>query len=430
MNMKPLYADIIAVGSELLLGGRVDSNSVFVSSLLAECGIDVRKKVCVGDHSPHIQEVLLASLKHADVIVLTGGLGSTLDDCTREAVAEIFRRPLIRRKRAYEDLKVRLRRSGRPVTPLLAKQALLPSGAMMLANTVGTAPGFLIRQGSSVIVVLPGVPREAKVMMVSQVQPALLRIYKSTRRYWNHAFNTFGLPETEVQTQLGLILKEYVNIQFGLFASPKGVKVSVSCWVPNGSQSSKKKPHPFLLEWNHLIHQVRHSLEPWLFSEGERTMEEIVGDVLRERSWTIALAESCTGGLIAHRLTDVPGSSLYMDRGVVSYSNESKREFVGVPASILQRYGAVSSEVAEAMANGIRMRSRVDLGVGVTGIAGPGGGTVKKPVGLVYGAIDGPRGTLCRRWQFWGDRTEIKLKTSQAVLDLIRRYSNEHEAGF
>lgn len=423
--MKVFHADIIAVGSELLLGGRVDSNSVFVSKFLADCGIAVRKKIAVGDHRGDIQEALRASLKRAEVIVLTGGLGSTLDDCTREAVADAFQRPLIRRKKAYEDLQARYRRFGRTVTPLLAKQALIPSGATMLPNAVGTAPGFLIRHGQSVIVVLPGVPREAKVMMASKVQPILRRIFKCTGRYWLHAFNTFGLPETDVQKQLGLILKEYAQIQFGLLASPRGVTVTVSCWVSNGSRFSVKKPSPFFPVWEHLVHQVRDCLGPWLFSEGERTMEEIVGELLRGRSWTIALAESCTGGLIAHRLTEVPGSSLYLDRGVVSYSNQSKREFAGVPASMLRRHGAVSSQVAMAMAKGIRTRSRVDVGIGVTGIAGPGGGTVKKPVGLVYGAIDGPRGTQCQRWQFWGDRTEIKIKTSQAMLDLIRRYANE-----
>jgi nicotinamide-nucleotide amidase len=422
MNMKLLHADIIAVGSELLLGGRVDGNSVFVSDLLAECGIAVRKKISVGDHIADIQEALRASLRRADVIVLTGGLGSTLDDCTREAIAETCRRSLTRRKKAYEVLKARYRHLGRSVTPLLAKQALIPSGARILANSVGTASGFLMHERQSVIVALPGVPREAKVMMASQVQPALRKIFKSTRRYWFHAFNTFGLPETDVQKQLGLILKAYSNIQFGLLASPRGVKVTVSCWVHGGSQASIKKQSPFLPEWDHLLNQVRDCLGPWLFSEGGRTMEEIVGELLQGRSWTIALAESCTGGLIAHRLTEVAGSSLYLDRGVVSYSNQSKREFVGVPSSVLRRKGAVSSQVAKAMAKGIRMCSRVDVGVGVTGIAGPGGGTVKKPVGLVYGAIDGPKGTQCRRWQFWGDRTEIKLKTSQAVLDLIRRY--------
>ncbi|MDH3505188.1 MAG: CinA family nicotinamide mononucleotide deamidase-related protein [Nitrospirota bacterium] len=425
MNIKPLHADIIAVGSELLLGGPVDSNSVFVANFLAECGIEVRKKISVGDQKADIQEALRGSLKRAHVIVLTGGLGSTLDDCTREAVAETFGCPLIKRKRAYENLKACYRRFGRPVTPLLAKQAFLPSGARMLGNTVGTAPGFLMRDGQSVIVVLPGVPREAKVMMISQVQPVLRKIFNSNRHYWLHAFHTFGLPETDVQKQLSPILKDVGRIQFGLLASPRGVTVTVSCWVLSGSRSFVKEKSPFFPEWVHLVNQVRECLRPGLFAEGERTMEEIVGEVLRGRSWTIAVAESCTGGLVAHRLTTVPGSSCYVDRGVVSYSNKAKRELVGVPASTLGRYGAVSSQVAMAMAKGIRMRSRVDVGVGVTGIAGPGGGTVEKPVGLVYAAIDGPHGTQARRWQFWGDRTEITLKTSQAVLDLIRRYANE-----
>lgn len=423
--MKRFYADIIAVGSELLLGGRVDSNSVFVAHLLAECGIEVRKKISVSDQKGDIQEALRGSLKRAHVIVLTGGLGSTLDDCTREAVAETLRCPLIKRKRAYDNLKACYRRFGRPVTPILAKQALLPSGAMMLANTVGTASGFLMRQGQTVIVVLPGVPREAKVMMIDQVQPILRKIFKSKRHYWLHAFHTFGLPETEVQKQLSPILRDDGRIQFGLLASPRGVTVTVSCWVFSDSQPFVKEESPFFPEWANLVGQIRESLGQWLFAEGERTMEEIVGEALRGLSWTVAVAESCTGGLVAHRLTGVPGSSLYVDRGVVSYSNEAKQELVGVSASTLRRHGAVSSQVALAMAQGIRMRSRVNVGVGVTGIAGPGGGTLNKPVGLVYGAIDGPQGPRWYRWQFHGDRAEITLKTSQAVLDVIRRYANE-----
>ncbi|WNM56981.1 CinA family nicotinamide mononucleotide deamidase-related protein [Candidatus Nitrospira allomarina] len=423
--MKFLLADIIAVGSELLLGGRLDSNSVFVAHLLAECGIEVRKKISVGDQKCDIQEALRGSMKRAHVIVLTGGLGSTLDDCTREAVAATLQCPLIKRKKAYDNLKAYYRRFGRPVTPLLAMQAFLPSRATMLVNTVGTAPGFLMRSGRSVIIALPGVPREAKVMMVSQVQPILRKLFNSNRHYWHHTFQTFGLPESDVQTRLNPFLKDNRNFQIGILASPRGVTVRVSCWVFDGPPVTVKEISPGLLERNHMIHQIRDCLGPWLFAEGERTMEEIVGEVLQARSWTMAVAESCTGGLVAHRLTGVPGSSRYVNRGVVSYSNEAKRELVGVPSSTLRRYGAVSSQVAIAMAKGIRMRSRVDVGVGVTGIAGPGGGTLNKPVGLVYGAIDGPHGPQSQCWRFHGDRAEITLKTSQAVLDLIRRYANE-----
>jgi nicotinamide-nucleotide amidase len=290
---------------------------------------------------------------------------------------------------------------------------------------VGTASGFLLRQGHSIIAALPGVPREAEVMMASQVQPIIRRLYKNTRQYWFHAFNTFGLSELDIQTHLGLLPREYAHIQFGLLASPMGVKITVSCWRPIDVLSSIKKKPLFPVEWNQLVDRVRCCLVPWLFSEGEQSMEEVVGERLRSCSWKIALAESCTGGLIAHRLTEIPGSSLYLDRGIVSYSNQSKREIIGVPASILRRHGAVSSQVAKSMAKGIRMTSGADVGVGVTGIAGPGGGTRNKPVGLVYCAIDGPRGTQCLQWQFWGNRSEIKLKTSQAALNFIRRYADD-----
>lgn len=425
MNSKSLYADIIAVGSELLLGGRVDRNSIFISQLLAECGIDIRKKIAVGDRREDIQDVLRASAKRADVIVLTGGLGSTFDDCTREAVAEAFRCPLIRRKKAYAQLRDRYCRLGRAMTPLLAKQAFIPSRAMMLINPVGTAPGFLVRHGQTAIVALPGVPSEAHVMMASQVQPILRKLFKSSRRYLFHIFNTFGLSETDVQRQTEHILKEHAHIQFGLLASPEGVKVTMGWWVDSPSRTSRHCRFSIDADWEDLIRQVRNCLQPWLYSEGEQSLEEIVGRVLQDRSWTLALAESCTGGLIGHRLTNIPDSSGYFERGIVSYSNQSKNECLGVSASILRRYGAVSSQAANAMAQGIRKRSRVDVGVGVTGIAGPGGGTIQKPVGLVYGSIDGPQGLQSHCWQFVGNRSEIKLKSSQAVLDLIRRYAHE-----
>jgi nicotinamide-nucleotide amidase len=189
----------------------------------------------------------------------------------------------------------------------------------------------------------------------------------------------------------------------------------------NKKSKKSKASEPFP-EGDILIQQVRKALEPWLFSEGEQTMEEVVGQLCSLHKWSLALAESCTGGLIAHRLTEVPGSSTYLDRGIVTYSNTAKQELLGVSPAILRKYGAVSAQVAEAMAKGIRAKSHVDLGVSVTGIAGPGGGSAKKPVGLVYMAIDGPRGSQSQRCQFWGNRTEIKFRSSQAALDMIRRY--------
>src|SRR5690606_24651734 len=223
--------------------------------------------------------------------------------------------------------------------------------------------------------------------------------------------------------QIAHILKGHTHIQFGLLASPEGVKVTIGWWVDSPPRISRRLCMD--AGWEELIKQVRSCLGPWLYSEGKQSLEEIVGKVLQDRAWTLALAESCTGGLIAHRLTDIAGSSRYFARGIVSYSNQSKKDCLGVSAALLRRYGAVSSQVANAMAKGIRKRSRVDVGVGVTGIAGPGGGTIQKPVGLVYGSIDGPKGLQSHCWKFAGTRSEIKLRSSQAVLDLIRRYAHE-----
>ncbi len=420
--MKSLRADIAAIGSELLHGGRVDSNSLFISHMLAQCGIRMRQKLVIGDNVSDIQKALKASLRQVDVVVLTGGLGSTVDDCTREAVANACQRPLKVRRQAKQILIRQLQKRNRAVTPLLAKQAYIPSGATVLDNPVGTAPGFVVQQGQCLVIVLPGVPREAREMMDSQVRSILKRKLRSTAVLWSHSFNTTGLPETDIQQQLMPLWNQSSAIDLSLLPSTKGVQVTLSSWVPQHSKASIAKATPKFPEGEALIQEVRKALEPWVFSEGDDTMEEMVGQLLTQHKLTVALAESCTGGLIAHRLTEVPGSSQYLDRSLITYSNHAKQQLLGVSSALLRKYGAVSVQVAEAMACGIRVNSHVDLGVSVTGIAGPGGGSTKKPVGLVYMAIDGPHGRQSQRFQFGGNRTEIKFRTSQAALNMIRRY--------
>ena len=218
------------------------------------------------------------------------------------------------------------------------------------------------------------------------------------------------------------LVKRYPSMQFSFLASTSGVKVTVSCWrVQELSKSDSKNIRPFP-GGEGAVRNIRAALAPWLYSEGEERMEEVVGKLLASRSLTIAVAESCTGGLVAHRLTEVPGSSIYVDRGIVSYSNRAKQQLLGVRSLTLKQYGAVSLQVAHAMAKGIRKRSRVDVGLSLTGIAGPSGGSLEKPVGMVCMAIDGPYGTGARQFQFWGNRSEIKIRSSQAGLDFVRRY--------
>ena len=421
--MKRLTAHIIAIGSELLHGGRIDSNSVGIAEVLAQSGIEVKQKVAVGDHELDICTAVLSSATQADVIVTTGGLGSTLDDCTREAVAAACGRTLVMRTQALRMVQAHLKTRNRALTPVMTRQAFMPSRAFILENPVGTAPGFSLKVGKAQLFVLPGVPREALAMAQVHIPLYFAKKYRRERRgLWSHSLNTVGISETEVQGHVMPLIKRYPSMQFSFLASTSGVKVTVSCWrVQELSKSDSKNIRPFPAGEG-AVRNIRAVLAPWLYSEGEERMEEVVGKLLASRSLTLAVAESCTGGLVAHRLTEVPGSSIYVDRGIVSYSNRAKQQLLGVRSLTLKQYGAVSLQVAHAMAKGIRKRSRVDVGLSLTGIAGPSGGSLEKPVGMVCMAIDGPYGTEARQFQFWGNRSEIKFRSSQAGLDFVRRY--------
>ena len=292
----------------------------------------------------------------------------------------------------------------------------------MLKNPVGSAPGFCLTWRKALIISLPGVTREVEEMMRQEVLPLLRSASElSERRHQSpivrQVFHTFGLAEADVDAKLKGLIPKGAPVTLGLLASPMGVMVSLTT---RGSTSVLEK-HPRLLE--QLANDVRTRLNDWLFAEGRDTMEEVVGRELSKRGLMVAVAESCTGGLIGHRLTQVPGSSNYLDRVLVCYSNDAKMDLLGVSKVILARHGAVSPEVAAAMARGVRERSKADVGLSVTGIAGPGGGTAQKPVGLVYVGFDA-RGTgvLSKEFRFHGPRDTIKLRASQAALNLVRQW--------
>ena len=417
--VRPIIAETIAIGSELLVGGRTDSNSLFITEELGKLGIDVRFKSIVGDDRTDIVNVLKVAVSRAKVVVLTGGLGPTVDDCTREAIAKATGHRLARRAEAFEGMKARLAQWGKSPNQGQLRQGLIPSGAIVLANPVGSAPGFVLKWRGAAIISLPGVPREMEPMMREGVLPLLASQLERrggiTRPPITRLlFNTCGLPEADVDEKLKGLVSKGVPIDLGMLASPTGVIVSLT------SQPGSEVPSSI---WSSLVEQVRTRLGEWLFAEGRETMEEVVGRFLLEQHRTIALAESCTGGLIGHRLTQVPGSSAYLDRGVVCYSNKAKSELLGVPPELIAQHGAVSAEVAAAMAKGICERSAVSVGLSVTGIAGPGGATATKPVGLVYIGLHSADGaSLTKQLHLHGDRAVIKQRAAQAALDLLRRW--------
>ena len=418
----PFTAETIGIGTELLIGGRSDSNSLFLADELGKLGIAVRFKSVVGDERQDIVTAIHTAVKRSQVIVMTGGLGPTVDDCTREAVAYATGHRLGRRKEALEGMTARLAQWGRTPNTAQLRQAMIPSGATVLKNPVGSAPGFCLTWKKAVIISLPGVPREMEEMMRQEVLPLLRTASESSGKLprtpiVRQLFHTFGLAEADVDAKLKGLIPKGVPVDLGLLASPMGVQVSLTT---KGSQSAPEQNRDLLQK---LANDVRSRLSDWLFAEGHDTMEAVVGRELAKRGLMLAVAESCTGGLIGHRLTEVAGSSAYVDRGAVCYSDRAKTEMLGVPAELIAQQGAVSKEVAAAMACGIRERANVSVGLSVTGIAGPGGGTETKPVGLVYiGLDDGTGQPITREFRFHGDRHVIKQRSSQAALDLLRRW--------
>lgn len=421
-TVPQLDAEVISIGTELLIGGRSDSNSLFLADELGKLGIAVRFKSVVGDERQDIVTAIHTAVTRSQVIVMTGGLGPTVDDCTREAVAYATGHRLGRRKDALEGMMARLAQWGRTPNTAQLRQAMIPSGATVLKNPVGSAPGFCLTWKKALVISLPGVPREMEEMMRQEVLPLLRAASKSSGRLPRTpivrlVFHTFGLAEADVDAKLKGLIPKGVPVDLGLLASPMGVLVSLTT---KGNQSVPERNRDLLQK---LANDVRSRLSDWLFAEGRDTMEEAVGRELTKRGLMLAVAESCTGGLIGHRLTQVAGSSAYVDRGAVCYSNRAKTEMLGVPAELIAQRGAVSKEVAAAMARGIRERANVSVGLSVTGIAGPGGGTETKPVGLVYiGLDDGTGLPITQEFRFHGDRNVIKQRSSQAALDLLRRW--------
>lgn len=415
---RALVAETVAIGSELLVGGRSDSNSLFIAEALGEIGFEVRFKTIVGDDQSHIATVLRTASGRAGVVVLTGGLGPTVDDCTREAIASVTGARLARRKAALEGMRTRLAQWGRLPSKGQMRQALIPSGATVLPNPVGSAPGFVLVWRGTHIIALPGVPSEMRAMVQQSAIPYLTRLEPSTKTprqsVTRMVFHTWGMPEADVDANLKGLIPTGVPVALGLLASPAGVLVSLTT---EAGKPLKEGVLPSLTQ------DVRSRLAEWIYAEGQDTMEEVVGRLLSKQGRTLAVAESCTGGLIAFRLTQVSGASAYLDRTVVCYSNQAKTEMLGVPEQLVLEHGAVSREVAAAMAKGMRERTGVSVALSVTGIAGPGGATETKPVGLVYIGLDaGGDDVMIREFRFHGDRSVIRQRAAQAALDMLRRW--------
>ncbi len=410
-----LRAAIIAVGSELLTPFRTDTNSLFITSRLNDLGVEVVVKVVVGDRRDELAAVVGESLRRADLLVLTGGLGPTSDDVTRQAVSDALSLPLDEDAGIVERIRQRFARRGMEMPAVNRVQAQVMRGAVVLSNDNGTAPGQWIERGSQVVLLLPGPPREMRPML-DAVLTERFEPRASGARLYRRVVKIAGRTESDVEQVTQPVYSRFAvwqpPVATSILAAPGQIELHFSVRAENVERGDA------ILD--RATSEILAVVGDDAFSTDGRSLEQVVGDLLRGRGWRIATAESCTGGLVASRLTDVPGSSDYLERGVVAYSNRAKTELLGVPEDVISTHGAVSEAVGEAMAAGMRTRAGVDVAVGVTGIAGPGGGSEAKPVGTVVAAVAWASGLVVRRHRFPGGRDQVKWFASQAALNMVR----------
>jgi nicotinamide-nucleotide amidase len=408
-----MRAEIISVGTELLSGGVADTNSLYLSEELMLIGIETAFKTVVGDDEQDMEEAIRRSFGRVKIVIVTGGIGPTEDDITRKIIAKIIKKRLVLNEEALKLIHERLAGRGKEFVMSNDRQALVPSGARLLQNPVGIAPGFYSQEEDLFIAVLPGVPQEMRAMFSDGLRSILEERFGGRMFIRRRILRTWGLSESAVNQSLQNILKRRVPV-VGLTAKETGVDIRVISSGPTAEQSQA------LVDSTDAA--IRNNLGDAVYGVDDQELEEVVGVLLKQRRLKLAVAESCTGGLIGGRITGIAGSSEYFERGAVVYSNTAKTEMLGVPQGLIDRHGAVSSEVAEAMALGIRQAAHTDLGLAVTGIAGPGGGTEKKPVGLVCVALASAQGVKSVEHRFLGTREQVRIRASQMALDLVRRH--------
>lgn len=413
-------AEIIAVGSELLGSARLDTNSLFLADCLASLGVELRAKAVVGDDRGLLARLFAQALERADLVILTGGLGPTDDDVTRDVVAEVLGLEFTEDPAIVAAIERRFARRNMRMPDNNRRQAQVPRGALVLDNPNGTAPGLFLARGRQAIALLPGPPRELQPLMQRLCAGPLGERAGRERAYTASLFVT-GRSESHVEEVIQPIYSRWCTatppIQTTILAAPGQIEIHLT--LRSASEGDARG------RLDAARNELADLLGRAVFSTDGRFLEEVVGDLLKARALTIAAVESCTGGLLMSRLTDVPGSSAYVVGGVVAYSNDLKTSFAGVPAASIAAHGAVSEPVAMAMAEGARSRTGAHIGVGITGIAGPDGGTPEKPVGTVAIAVVGPDGaSRVRTFSFPGGRPQVKHQATQAALDMVRLVLN------
>ncbi|MEP7147456.1 MAG: competence/damage-inducible protein A [Acidobacteriota bacterium] len=407
-----LSAEIIAVGSELLTPEKTDTNSLWLTEKLIGIGVEVKLKTIVGDDEARLEETIRDAMKRSDIVITTGGLGPTEDDVTRQVSARAAGRKLKYHEELETHLRERFRHWGREMPEINKRQAFVIDGADVLPNPHGSAVGMMLKDAGKFLVVLPGPPREMRPMFEDHVLESV-RSVAGNISVARRVLRVSGIGESALDELIAPIYKTCPTVQTSILFNRTEVEIHLSAAAKSKAEATSAI--------DALAKKLAAPLGAALFAENGETMEEVVGNLLKSRKETLSVAESCTGGTIAMRLTDIAGSSGYFMEGAVTYSNEAKRRTLGVPAETLESFGAVSSQTAEAMATGMRERTGSDYAIAVTGIAGPDGGTADKPVGTVFIGYADEQKTKSLKLTLPGDRELIRWRSSQAALDYLRR---------
>jgi len=409
-----MRVEIISIGDELTSGSVQNTNATFIANQLHTAGIEVEQIRTVGDNVTAIVNTLRGIPSHISFVIVTGGLGPTVDDITTKAAAEAMRKKLLLNKAALTAMEKRFKDFGRTMSSHNIKQAYLPSSSNIIPNPIGTACGFSIAKTNTLFFFLPGVPREMRRMMEETVIPLIKKEHPDTSLVITNVLKIFGKTESYCDQALSEMIKSEPEIAFAFL--PHYPEISLKLTMRGTDKKYiEKKLRAAERKASKILGDI-------VFGKDDETLELVVGNLLRSMKATLSIAESCTGGLITHRLTNIPGSSDYLERSLVVYSNQAKKELLKVPLKTLNKSGAVSEETAEYMAKGIKQLSKTTFGLAVTGIAGPTGAVEGKPVGTVYISLAHQRKVMTSKHMFYGDREQIKYMTSQYALDILRKY--------
>ena len=412
-----MKAEIISIGSEILRGQITDTNANFIAKKLVELGIDLEHISVVSDNSESLLSTLKLAFQRSNLIITTGGLGPTEDDITYQVIARTLNLKLIKYPEAEENLKRILKRINKTISPSNLKQFYLPEGAKIIVNQYGTAPAMILEKDNKIICSFPGVPHEMKNLIEENLIPYLKEKFSPSMIKKSKILKVTGLGESSVNELIRDYINKQTNFSFGIYANPEDIQVQVTTQAPTEKETDK------LLQSS--VNQLSKILGNYVYGRDEETIEEVVGKLLKIKKLTVAVAESCTGGMLGEMITRIPGSSEYFQGGVISYNAKIKKDLLKVPPEAIKKHGEVSKEVAQLMAEGVRSCCHSDIGISITGIAGPGGATEKKKVGLVYIALADGKKTLTQKLQLFGNRQLVRLRSTRRALNMLRMYLME-----